>query len=65
MIANSECESDFRPIRSPQEIAREKITLNMLQYMHSSDDVDYSQVCSVYDAIAAGKIKGIKLEASK
>ncbi len=53
---------EFRPIRSPEDVAREKITLNMLQYMYSSDETDYAQVCKIYDAIAAGKIPGLKLE---
>jgi hypothetical protein len=52
----------FRPIRSPEDVAREKITLNMLQYMYSSDETDHAQVCKIYDAIAAGKIPGIKLD---
>lgn len=52
----------FRPIRSPEDVAREKITLNMLQYMYSSDETDYAQVCKIYDAIAAGEIPGVKLE---
>lgn len=52
----------FRPIRSPEDVAREKITLNMLQYMYSSDETDHAQVCKIYDAIAAGKIPGVKLE---
>lgn len=53
---------EFRPIRSPEDAAREKITLNMLQYMYSSDETDHAQVCKIYDAIAAGKIPGVKLE---
>lgn len=52
----------LRPIRSPEDVAREKITLNMLQYMYSSDETDYAQVCKIYDAIASGKIKGVVLE---
>lgn len=53
---------NFRPIRSPDDVAREKITLSMLQYMYSSDETDYAQVCKIYDAIAAGEIPGVKLE---
>lgn len=49
-------------IRSPEDVAREKVTLNMLQYMYSSDETDYAQVCKIYDAIAANKIPGVKLE---
>lgn len=52
----------FLPFPSPSDVAREKITLNMLQYMYSSDETDYAQVCKIYDAIAAGDIPGVKLE---
>ncbi|MGH8810400.1 MAG: hypothetical protein ACREXO_00255 [Advenella sp.] len=59
-IQKTPCE--FRNVRSPEDVAREKITLNMLQYMYSSDETDHAQVCKIYDAIAAGKIPGIKLD---
>lgn len=52
----------FLPFPSPSDVAREKITLNMLQYMYSSDETDYEQVCKIYDAIEAGDIPGVKLE---
>lgn len=48
-------------IPSHEDVAREKITLNMLEYMYSSDETDYAQVCKIYDAIASGKILGITL----
>lgn len=62
MVLHSDKTEGFRPIRSPEDVAREKITLNMLQYMYSSDATDYAQVCKIHNAIAAGKIPGVKLE---
>lgn len=59
LVANPD---NFRPLRSPADMAREKITLDMLKYMYSSDETDYAQVCKIYEAIAAGKIPGVKLE---
>ncbi|MFV8852441.1 hypothetical protein [Serratia fonticola] len=55
----------FRPIRTPEQIEaerRERITLNMLQFMPSSDEIDYAQCVRFYDAIRAGKIEGVNID---
>ncbi|RYM47371.1 hypothetical protein [Serratia proteamaculans] len=53
------------PFRTPEQIEaerRERITLNMLQCMPSSDEIDYAQCVRFYDAIRAGKIEGVKID---
>lgn len=51
----------FRPIRSARDKAIEALSLVILE-SHADDDEDMNTETYIYDAIAAGKIPGIKLE---
>lgn len=50
----------FRPIRSPEDVARHN-TLYSLEALNIDSDV----TVKIYDAIAAGKIKGVVLESKE
>jgi hypothetical protein len=50
---------EFRPIRSAEDVARDKAVSSMCDHWNLRTDL----MCqSIYDAIAAGKIPGVKLE---
>lgn len=56
-VAIDNSEYVFRPIRSAEDVARH----NAL-YALESLNIDSDVTVSIYDAIAAGKIPGVKLE---
>lgn len=51
----------FRPLRTEAEKARDSAVDAMQDYFPRGG-WDYDDICSLYDAIAAGKIPGVKLE---
>lgn len=52
----------FRPIRTEAERRRSDAMLVMLEETYGPDDYTYEDICGlIYDAIAAGKIPGIRL----
>lgn len=61
VLANGKAESiahprtmNFRPIRSPEDVARDEAVYDLEHHDSSCE--------SIYDAIAEGKIRGVKLE---
>ena len=55
------CGAIFRPLRTESEKARDSAVDAMQDYFPRGG-WDYDDICSLYDAIAAGKIPGVKLE---
>lgn len=52
---------EFRPLHTEAEMARDS-ALGVMQDYFPRGGWDYDDICSLYDAIAAGKIPGVKLE---
>lgn len=55
------CACQFRPLRTEAEMARD-IAVDAMQDYFPRGGWDYDDICSLYDAISAGKIPGVKLE---
>lgn len=59
-ISYAHCAPKFRPIRSPEDVARDEAIKAMREALgHAAGLIE---VRNIYDAIAAGKIPGVKLE---
>lgn len=57
------CTCDFRPIRSEAERKRDEVVAQLNNFVAMGKfALDEDLACAVYDAIAAGKIPGVKLE---
>jgi len=58
-FSTSRIDGKFRPIRSEADKKRDEFVKQIMSWMHYAGE---AEVALIYDAIAAGKIPGVKLE---